>query len=312
MAETITSGLSGEIPFTETLYTKKGVDQLIATVLKGGIMPKGSIAFANLPTPAASNLGWMYNVSTAFTTTSSFVEGAGHAFPAGTNIYVASPEPDVYKFDVMPGEGPQPSSDTPAPNGTASPGQSMAYARADHVHQTDVTRQAKITASGLLKGDGNGGVAAAIAGTDYVAPVSGKGLSTNDYTTEEKQKLAGVASGAQVNTVNGVMLQGASQPLAPDSSTKVVTLPCAVATGQTGATAGLMSAADKKNLSDVTTAAGNLFSALSTLTAEGAALHPASITNANALKTALVTLVGYLKQYAGAADANDSTSFTPA
>ena len=31
----------------------------------------------------------------------------------------------------------------------------------------DASRQAKITANGLLKGDGNGGVSAAVSGTDY-------------------------------------------------------------------------------------------------------------------------------------------------
>ena len=34
---------------------------------------------------------------------------------------------------------------------------------------------------------------------DKVDKVSGKGLSTNDYTTEEKNKLAGIADGAEVN-----------------------------------------------------------------------------------------------------------------
>ena len=37
-----------------------------------------------------------------------------------------------------------------------------------------------------------------------VDKVSGKGLSTNDYTTTEKNKLAGIESGAQVNTVTGI------------------------------------------------------------------------------------------------------------
>ena len=32
-----------------------------------------------------------------------------------------------------------------------------------------------------------------------VDKVNGKGLSTNDYTTTEKNKLAGIASGAEVN-----------------------------------------------------------------------------------------------------------------
>ena len=55
-----------------------------------------------------------------------------------------------------------------------------------------VTKQAKIDVEGLLKGDGTT-ISAAEAGTDYVAPVAGKGLSTNDYTTEEKKKLEGLS-----------------------------------------------------------------------------------------------------------------------
>lgn len=37
-----------------------------------------------------------------------------------------------------------------------------------------------------------------------VDKITGKGLSTNDYTTTEKNKLAGIAAGAQVNTVTSV------------------------------------------------------------------------------------------------------------
>lgn len=36
-------------------------------------------------------------------------------------------------------------------------------------------------------------------GGTYVAKEDGKGLSTNDYTTTEKNKLAGIAAGAEVN-----------------------------------------------------------------------------------------------------------------
>ena len=49
---------------------------------------------------------------------------------------------------------------------------------------------------------------------------SGKGLSTNDYTTAEKTKLAGIATGAEVNTVVGVQRNGAD--LTPDSTTRKV------------------------------------------------------------------------------------------
>lgn len=37
-----------------------------------------------------------------------------------------------------------------------------------------------------------------------VDKVTGMGLSTNDYTTAEKTKLAGVSAGAQVNTITGI------------------------------------------------------------------------------------------------------------
>ena len=41
-----------------------------------------------------------------------------------------------------------------------------------------------------------------------VDKVSGKGLSTNDYTTSEKNKLSGIATGAQVNVIETVKVNG--------------------------------------------------------------------------------------------------------
>lgn len=45
-----------------------------------------------------------------------------------------------------------------------------------------------------------------------VDKVSGKGLSTNDYTTDEKNKLAGIAAGATANTgtITAVQANGTS------------------------------------------------------------------------------------------------------
>ena len=65
-------------------------------------------------------------------------------------------------------------------------------------------KQAKITASGILKGDGNGGVSAATAGTDYGTyskPSGGIPESDLDTTTQNKidgalQKTGGPMSGA--------------------------------------------------------------------------------------------------------------------
>lgn len=64
---------------------------------------------------------------------------------------------------------PSASTTNPSMDGTASYGSGTSYARSNHVHPTDTSRQAKITASGMLKGDGSGGVSAATAGTDYAA-----------------------------------------------------------------------------------------------------------------------------------------------
>lgn len=96
-------------------------------------------------------------------------------------------------------------------------------------HQDISGKQDEITASGILKGDGSGGVTAAVAGTDYqtplvagtdyVVPVSGKGLSTEDYTSAEKTKLSGIAAGAQVNVIETVKVNGTA--LTPDANKAV-------------------------------------------------------------------------------------------
>ncbi len=43
---------------------------------------------------------------------------------------------------------------------------------------------------------------------DKVDKVDGKGLSTNDYTTDEKEKLEAVESGAQVNVIESIKVDG--------------------------------------------------------------------------------------------------------
>lgn len=69
-------------------------------------------------------------------------------------------------------EGVEPTTTTPKMDGTATVGTEVKFARGDHIHPHD---------------------------TSKVDKESGKGLSTNDYTTAEKNKLAGIASGAEVN-----------------------------------------------------------------------------------------------------------------
>lgn len=84
-------------------------------------------------------------------------------------------------------EGVAASNTTPKMNAaTAVVGTETAFARGDHVHPSDNTK---------------------------VDKVSGKGLSTNDYTSAEKTKLAGVASGAQVNVIESIKRNGTALPI---------------------------------------------------------------------------------------------------
>lgn len=57
-----------------------------------------------------------------------------------------------------------------------------------------------------------------------VDAVSGKGLSTNDYTTTEKNKLAGIASGAEVNQNAFSNVAVGSTTIAADGKTDTLTL----------------------------------------------------------------------------------------
>lgn len=50
-----------------------------------------------------------------------------------------------------------------------------------------------------------------------VDKVSGKGLSTNDYTTAEKTKLSGIAEGAQANVIESIKVNGKVQSISSKS-----------------------------------------------------------------------------------------------
>lgn len=85
------------------LQTASQVQDAIKSAITGVYTPKGSIAFASLPTAAAGNKGWVYNVTNAFTTTAAFVEGAGHSYGAGTNVVCVDAGSGSYKWDVLAG-----------------------------------------------------------------------------------------------------------------------------------------------------------------------------------------------------------------
>lgn len=131
----------------------------------------------------------------------------------------------------------------------------------------------KITATGFI-GDLEGNAATASAAesgsaletaidskADKVASATSgdfAGLDANGNLTDSGKKASDFATAAQGtkadSAVQGVKLAGASSALTPDSS-KVVTIPNAVATGTTGATNGLMTAADKQKLNGIASGA---------------------------------------------------------
>ena len=56
----------------------------------------------------------------------------------------------------------------------------------------------------------------------YQPAIQGKTLTTNDYTTAEKTKLAGISAGANSNVIESVQIDGTTQTV--DTETKTVTL----------------------------------------------------------------------------------------
>lgn len=85
------------------LQTAAQVQDAIRSAITGVYTPKGSIAFASLPVPVAGKVGWVYNITDAFTTTAAFVEGAGHSYGAGTNVVCVDAGSGSYKWDVLAG-----------------------------------------------------------------------------------------------------------------------------------------------------------------------------------------------------------------
>lgn len=136
-------------------------------------------------------------------------------------------------------EGAVASTTTPSMDGTASAGTETAFARGDHVHPHDSTKVDKVNGKGLSTNDYTTVEKEKLAGIEAgaqvnptnvsaftndagyltqhqdisgkVDKVSGKGLSTNDYTTAEKNKLAGIESGADENVIETISVNGSEQ-----------------------------------------------------------------------------------------------------
>ena len=83
--------------------SKTYADTQIAAKIGSVYKPAGSVAFADLPTPAASLLGNVYNVTNAFTADAEFITSEqGTKYPAGTNVVVVEVD-DAYYYDALTG-----------------------------------------------------------------------------------------------------------------------------------------------------------------------------------------------------------------
>ena len=135
------SELTNDAGYQTAAQVESAVNAKVSSTYRAG----GSVAFADLPELGEASLGLVVNVTDTFTTTASFVEGAGGKHPAGTNVAVVQVG-GAYLYDVLAGF---------------------------------------VDLSGLQE------------------KVEGKGLSTNDYTNEDKAKLAGmeIASDDEVNAM---------------------------------------------------------------------------------------------------------------
>ena len=73
-----------------------------------------------------------------------------------------------------------------------------------------------------------------------VDKVDGKGLSTNDYTSDEKTKLANIAAGAQVNVLEGIQKNGTTVTIA----NKIANISVPTATSDLTNDSGFITTAD--------------------------------------------------------------------
>lgn len=233
----------------DNVYTKQETDDKISGALSSVYKPAGSVAFAALPTPGADVLGNVYNVTDAFTTDERFVEGAGDEYPADTNVAVVQTgsDPATYMFDVLSGFVDLSGYLTTAAASTTYATKTELANKVDKVEGSSLVSNDLITklqgmsdikgvADGELAIDGSGilgitavsqdkvtGLTEALAGKVNVE--AGKGLSTNDFTDDLMSKLEGIASGAQVNVLEAVQINGSALQI----TGKAVNIPIATA-----------------------------------------------------------------------------------
>lgn len=229
------------------VYTQAQTDEKIAAAVSSTYKPSGSVEFASLPTPSVENLGNVYNVTDAFTAGETFIASEqGQQYPADTNVAVVEVDGSYY-FDALSGfvdlTGYLTTTEAAETYATIA----QLNNKVDKVSGSSLVSDTLITkltnlldiqsvAEGQLQVSPEGqlsilsisqsqvaGLTGALSGK--VDVVAGKGLSTNDFTNELLQKLNGIESGAQVNVIETVNINGQ----ALEVSGQAVNIPIATA-----------------------------------------------------------------------------------
>lgn len=262
--ETDVTGLKNDKADKTAVYTKEETDEKIATAISATYKAAGSIAFENLPEPAKTELGKVYNVTNEFTASDKFVAGeVGKKYAAGTNVVCIEEGKDTYKWDVLSGftdlSAYSTTEQIAAEYATKNEVNTGLAKKVDKVKGSsliqdtlitklegmkeikDVGTELAVDPQGVLKivaiNQGQvTGLAKALQGKVNVEP--GKGLSTKDYTAEDQAKLAGIQEGAQVNILESIKVAGQALPI----SEKAVDI--VIATAQA---AGVVKGSDAEN-----------------------------------------------------------------
>ena len=115
-----------------------------------------------------------------------------------------------------------------------------------------------------------------------VDKVDGKGLSTNDYTTTEKTKLAGIAEGAQANVLEGIQKNGQTVTV----TNKIANISVPTATSDLTNDSGFITTSDIPEGAAASTTTPNMDGTASVGTelafARGDHIHPTDTSRASA------------------------------
>lgn len=229
------------------VYTKTETNDKIAAAISSTYKPAGSVTFETLPPASAETLGNVYNVTNAFTAGEGFIaDEVGQSYPADTNVAVVEVEGQYY-YDALSGF-----IDLSGYLTTTKAAETYATIvqlgnKVDKVSGSSLVQDTLITkltnlqniqsvAEGQLAVSPEGQLSIVAIAQSQVAGLTdalankvnveaGKGLSTNDYTNEDKEKLEGIATGAQVNVIEVVQINNEALPI----SGKAVNIPIATA-----------------------------------------------------------------------------------